>query len=68
MSGKEIGNLIGVTNNGSIFEYLKLHNIPRRKACKREELREVPPVGQTFGLWTVISDITKTDSHRNVLW
>lgn len=68
MSGKEIGNLIGVTNNGSIFEYLKLHNIPRRKACKREELRETPPIGQTFGLWTVISDITKIDSHRNVLW
>lgn len=68
MSGKEISDLIGTTNNSYVYEYLKLHNIPRRKACKRKQLRETPPIGQVFGLWTVISDMTKTDSYRNILW
>lgn len=67
-TGKEIGDMIGVTNHGQVYTYLSSKNIPRRKAKKRKELREVPPVGEQFGLWTVISDQIKVGSRRELLW
>ena len=64
----EIGQSIGISNHGQVLTYLKLKGVPRRRAKKRIELRERPPVGQSFGLWTVISDEVKVGTDRAIHW
>jgi len=67
-SGREISDLAGIKNSGSIFEYLESKNVKRRRAARRQELRELPPVGTKFGLWEVISDKIKIGKNRNIHW
>lgn len=64
----EISKMIGITNHSQVLSYLKSQNIPRRKAKKRTELRETPPVGKSFGLWTIISDEIKVGKDRAIYW
>ena len=52
------------TNNISL--YLRLKNIPSRPSKRRKSIRNVPPVGKKFGLWTVISEETKSGSELNI--
>ena len=67
-TGKEISDMIGALNHGQVYTYLTLHNVPRRRAKRRQSLREKPPVGTQYGLWTVISDEVKVGKSRNLYW
>lgn len=67
-SGAEISEIAGIKNHQSIFTYLKLKGIPRKRAARRKSIREIPPVGKKFGLWTVISDEVKSGQFRNLNW
>lgn len=67
MTSKEIANLANV-NPTSVDDYLKKKGVPKRKAAKRESLRQIPPVGHKYGQWTVISEQVKTDGQRNICW
>lgn len=60
--------MIGITNHSQVLSYLKSQNVPRRKAKKRTELRETPPVGKSFGLWTIISNEIKVGKDRSIYW
>lgn len=67
LTTKEISDISGV-NHTSVDDYLKKKGVQKRKAIKRQSLRDVPPVGQKFGQWTVISEEVKVDSRRNLCW
>lgn len=53
---------------GAAKEYLIQHGVKIREDKKRPELREIPPVGQKFGQWTVISDKIKIGHDRSINW
>lgn len=62
-------------SNELIRKFLEYKNIQRRKAKRRYSLRPTPPIGKTFGQWTVISDEIKSGkeiingSHsRSLYW
>ena len=59
----------------SIRKFLLANNVVLRNARKRKSLREIPPVGQKFGQWTVIStdiksgnEISTSNKSRNLYW
>lgn len=67
-TGDEISKLIGVKSHSQIYIYLQSKGIPRRKAKRRTCIRETPPIGQQFGIWTVISDQIKVGKNRRIHW
>ena len=67
-SGKEISDLVGVKNHGSIFDYLKSKGVTLRSRKRRENTREIPIIGTKYGQWTVISDQVKSGTNRHLLW
>lgn len=70
----EIEKEFGISRN-TVWEYIQYKNIPSRNKKRRECLREPAPVGEKFGLWTVISDELKSGSEvrpgskeRQIYW
>ena len=64
LSLDELGKKYGFGSE-TIRQHLIANNIPRRGARKRRSLRPIPPVGKSFGQWTVISEEAK--SGREVI-
>lgn len=65
-SQQEISEKFGVSK-GSVSTYLKvIKGIKIREAKRRQELREIYPIGTKFGQWTIISDEIKVGNDRKL--
>lgn len=62
MTTKELSEKYGISAE-RIRIFLISNNVPRKRAKRRNSLRSEPPVGKTFGQWTVISDQIKSGTE-----
>lgn len=74
MTFAEISKEIG-TGYNQLHQYFIIKGIEARKPVKRASLRNNAPVGQKFGLWTVVSNEVKVGSeviagskNRSLFW
>ena len=73
-STMELGNKYNVSPE-TVRKFLLLNNVKLRAPKRRQSLRETPPVGKSFGQWTVISskiklgnEIMPSSKNRNIYW